>query len=139
MPNRKKLLFSGVLSAALLLLGLMLAWITLCSLGDIFGGLSSLIGEDTAKMLSDIFSQTKQAKIGLHVLLPLVAAGLLFAACFYSKSTCGSRVLTIIAALLIFLLIYVAALLLSRVNDIRFFDLVRSLIGSVNEGLFDSV
>ena len=137
--KRKKLLISGAVCAVLMALSLLLAWITLLSLGDIFGGLSSLLGEDTAKTLSDIFSQTRKSRIGLHIPLPLLCAVLLFWLFSRQKSSRGAQVLTIIAAVLGFLVMYIAALLLSRVNDIRFIDLILSLVRMVQDGLFDAL
>jgi hypothetical protein len=48
-------------------------------------------------------------------------------------------VLCILVAVLALLVTYLSALFLSRVNDIRFIDLVLSLAKSISDGLFDSL
>jgi hypothetical protein len=138
MFKQKKAIISGIGCAALPAAGLILATLTLRSLGDIFMGLSSLLGEDTATTMCAIFSQTKDAAIGLHVLIPLLCAALLFWLC-YRADTRARMVLCILVAVLALLVTYLSALFLSRVNDIRFIDLVLSLAKSISDGLFDSL
>ena len=138
MSKRKQMVMSGVLCSALVALGLFLAALTLRSLGDIFGELSSLLGENTASTMCAIFSQTKHADLALHWLIPALAAALLFWLCCRVHTKKG-RVLCVFAGILAFFVIYLSALLLTRVNDIRFIDLVLSLAKSVSDGLFDSL
>ena len=123
---------------AILLLGLSLAVITLRSLGTIFGSLSSVLGEDTAKTMAAIFSQTQKAQISVHILIPFAAVLALFGACYCTNSR-RKIVLCILLFVFAFLIVYLSALLLSRVNDIRFIDLVISLANSISDGLFDSL
>ena len=122
MFKQKKAIISGIACAALLAAGLILATLTLRSLGDIFMGLSSLLGEDTATTM----------------LIPLLCAALLFWLC-YRADTRARIVLCILVAVLALLVTYLSALFLSRVNDIRFIDLVLSLATSISDGLFDSL
>ena len=138
MQKRKRLLVYGGICAAILLLGLSLAVITLRSLGSIFGSLSSVLGEDTAKTMADIFSQTQKAQISVHILIPFAAVLALFGACYCTNSR-RKMVLCILLSVFAFLIVYLSALLLSRVNDIRFIDLVISLANSISDGLFDSL
>ena len=138
MSKRKQLVTSSVLCAALVALGLFLAALTLRSLGDIFGGLASLLGENTASTMCAIFSQTKHADLALHWFIPVLAAALLFWLCCRVHTKKG-YLLCILCGILAFLVIYLSALLLTRVNDIRFIDLVLSLAKSVSDGLFDSL
>lgn len=138
MSKRKQIIKAGIFCAVLLLAGVVLAAQTLRSLGDIFAGLSSLLGENTADTMSAIFSQTKSAHLQLHVLIPVLIAGLMLW-WFCRVRTLGGRVLIALCVIPAFLLIYLSALLLTRVNDIRFIDLVLSLAESISDGLFDSL
>jgi hypothetical protein len=138
MSKRKQMITSGIICAVLPVLGWILAAFTLRSLGALFGGLSSLLGEDTANTMQAIFSQTKDADVRLHIVIPLLAAALLFWFCCRVRTRKGC-VLCVFCGILAFLVIYLSALFLSRVNDIRFIDLVISLAGSISDGLFDSM
>ena len=138
MQNRKTMLTAGILSGGLLVTGLILAVVTLRSLGDILLGLSAVLGEDTANTMGAIFSQIKDATLHIHILIPLVVAGGLFWLC-RSVRGCKGRILCGFCAFLAFLVIYASALLLTRVNDIRFIDLLLLLAKSVSDGLFDSL
>lgn len=138
MQKRKRLLMGASACMTVLLLGMIAASMTLRSLGSIFAGLSSLVGEDTARTMADIFSQTRYATIKPHIPVPLAAVLLLFIAWYYVKSRRGI-VLCIVLSVLILLVVYLSTLLLSRVNDIRFIDLVISLANSISDGLFDSL
>ena len=138
MSKRKQRIKAGIFCTALLLAGVFLAALTLHSLGDIFAGLSSLLGENTADTMRAIFSQTKQADLRLHLLIPALVAGLMLLWCCRVR-TRGGRVLIALCVLPAFLVIYLSVLLLTRVNDIRFIDLVLSLAESVADGLFDSL
>ena len=138
MSKQKKAIISGIVCMAVLALGMILATFTLRSLGEIFGALSSLLGEDAANTMCAIFSQTRDAAIRPHVLIPVLCAALLFWLCYRTHTRAGI-VLCVLATALTFLITYLSALFLSCVNDIRFIDLVLSLAESISDGLFDSM
>ena len=138
MQNRKSMMTAGILSGGLLVTTLIIAVVTLRSLGDILLGLSAVLGENTANTMGAIFSQIKDATLRRHILIPLVVAGGLFWLCRSVRGSKG-RILCGFCAFLAFLVIYASALLFTRVNDIRFIDLLLSLARSVSDGLFDSL
>jgi len=138
MSKQKKAIISGIVCMAVLALGMILATFTLRSLGEIFGSLSSLLGEETANTMCAIFTQTQDAAIRPHVLIPVLCAALLFWLCYRTHTRAGI-VLCVLATVLTLLITYLSALFLSCVNDIRFIDLVLSLAESISDGLFDSM
>ena len=123
--------FRAVIFALLLvLLAATAAVLVLRNLGAI---LSALLPSDGGDMdFGRIFAQTKDAAITPHLLLPLILSAplvWLFAKRPLAQRACWLRVLVGIAILLVCLLgAFVSALLLTRVNDIRFCDLLAALL-----------
>ena len=138
MAKQKKAIISGIVCTVTLAMGIILAMSTLRSLGEIFGSLSSLLGEETANTMCAIFTQTQDATIRPHVLIPVLCAALQFWLCYRTHTRLGI-VFCVLATVLTLLITYLSALFLSCVNDIRFIDLVLSLAESISDGLFDSM
>ena len=81
---------------------------------------------------AEIFSQTMDASLSLHLWIPLLCGGLFFGICLGIAALIqqkGARIaLCVIAGILLFLLSLTACLALTRVNDIRFCHLPGKLI-----------
>lgn len=84
-----------------------------------------------------IFSQTRHARLTPHVLIPLVLCVLFSILCIYALSRIRRTAprLTLLLLLLIVLstVSLVCSLLLTRVNGIRFIDLLRQLLPLIDK------
>lgn len=117
------------------------AYFSLRYLGDILLSASSIIGEDTANTLSEIFIQLKNASFSVHIVLPVVWYAVY---CLIGYKIINSEkhpalniLWAVIIGIILFFICYGCSLLLTNVNGIRFGDILFSLIDTVQNGLFD--
>lgn len=115
---------------------LLLAFLMLRNLGGIVG----LFIESDADAKFDfarIFDQTKDARITLAWLPSLLLGCAFYAFLRFLLPKLKSRVLRVLLNILLFALFFVCALLLSllltRVNQIEFFDLLRELLPLIDK------
>ena len=89
-------------------------------------------GEGDKFDFAEIFSQTQDAALTLHWILPLLCGALFYGASLGLSSIVRRRAirvaLSILAGILLFLAALVACMALTRVNDIRFCHLLEKLI-----------
>lgn len=143
---------------AYVLLVSVLATITLCALSamtirgidDVLSAFGTKFGLDaeTADMLSVVFAQLDHAELSVHHEVPAILS-LLFSLCIGQMLRAGKKAvrfpfaLTIIGAVLVGLIFAAVSLTLSvwmtDVNDIRFGDIVRSLLDMIRAGVLDSL
>ena len=106
------------------------AWI-LRHLGFLVGLFVSS-GEGDKFDFAEIFSQTQDAALMLHWILPLLCGALFYGISLGLSSIVRRRAirvaLSILAGILLFLAALVACMALTRVNDIRFCHLLEKLI-----------
>ena len=107
-------------------LSVLLAFLVLRHLGAIVGALTGPSGGDID--FARIFEQTRNAVITPHWLVPLMYCTA-FCAFTVSRPPRGWKIiLRVLAGIFCFLLAFVTALLMTRVNAIRFADLLLALI-----------
>ncbi|MBQ7378073.1 MAG: hypothetical protein IJW70_00170 [Clostridia bacterium] len=128
-PNSNQIRWGMCLIIGGTLFSAVAASLTICNLGSIL----SLFLESGGELdFVAIFSQLQDARIVPHLLLPL----LLFAAytaLLFLVPPKGTRravrvTLYVLAGLVLLLVCFAISLLLTRVNDVRFIDLLRALI-----------
>ena len=111
------------------------AWI-LRHLG-FFIGLFIESGEGDKFDFAEIFSQTQDASLTLHWIIPLLCGALFYSVSLGLSATIKKRTLRVatrvLAWILLFLAALVACLAFTRVNDIRFCHLLGKLIPLVDK------
>jgi len=133
MQQRKQSLkLAGAILAGCLLLGLSAA-LTVRNFGGLLGCLGGVLGEDTAMMLSGIFGQLRDAqlRVGVVPMCGIMALYMLLVLCV-RRCRVTYALLPLFAAAA-----YLCAVLFARVNDVLFFDIIRSLAALAGRGLFD--
>ena len=114
-----------------------------CFLLRHLGGLIRLLpaGEDVKELLAPIFDQLITARIAPKCVLPfllLLLPSLLFWFCLpKGKAKPFVFVLYLLLALLLLLFAFLFAVLFSGVNGVRLFDVLRSLLRLISNGLLD--
>ncbi len=110
-------------------------------LGDVIGRLP--IGKDIKETLVPIFSQLRDARVAPKCVIPalllLIPSLLIF---FFPPKGKGRIFAGLGYALLVavcLLLAFLFVVLFSKVNGIRFYDVLRSLIGLIRNGILDNL
>lgn len=122
-----------------------LAVLSACFLLRHLGGLIRLlpVGEDAKETLAPIFDQLISAKIVPKCVLPfflLLLPSLLFRFCLPKGRTRPFVFVLYLMLCLVFLLLaFLFAVLFSKVNGIRLFDVLRSLLRLISNGLLDRI
>ena len=120
-----------------------LAVLSACFLLRHLGGLIRLlpVGADIKEILAPIFDQLISAKLAPKCVIPFLLTlipSLLFAFCLpKGKAKPFVFVLYLLLALLFTLLAFLFAVLFSKVNGVRLFDVLRSLLRLISNGLLD--
>ncbi len=128
----KRILFAAITAAAVLWIA---AYFTLYSLGDLLGSMGSILGEDTAAMLSTIFTALKTSQIRpSSISLFVIGAGYLLLSLL-----CRQKPLPAILLPIFILAGYGCAVWFASVNGVRFGDVILSLANMVKNGLFDII
>ncbi len=84
-----------------------------------------------------IFEQTKDARLSLHCLLPIVLGVLFYIICFYLPQRIKNKGLYRFVKIFVFVLLLmvaiICALMFARVNDVRFCDLLSKLLPLIDK------
>lgn len=84
-----------------------------------------------------IFEQTKEARLSVHWLFPLLLGLLFFIASLYLLTKIKRKAVRVILDIAVFFILLVAAficsLLLTRINEIRFGDLLAKLLPLIDK------
>ena len=120
-----------------------LAVLSACFLLRHLGGLIRLlpVGEDAKELLAPIFDQLVSARLAPKCVIPyllLLLPSLLFWFCLpKGKTRPFVFVLYLILCLVFLLLAFLFTVLFSKVNGVRLFDVLRSLLRLISNGLLD--
>ncbi len=99
------------------------------------------VGEDVKEILAPIFDQLVSARLAQKCVIPfllLLLPSLLFWFCLpKGKAKPFVFVPYLLLALLLLLLAFLFAVLFSKVNGVRLFDVLRSLLRLISNGLLD--
>ncbi len=129
LQNIKHISIAAGISVGGTLLCTLAAALTLKNLGAI---LSLFLQTGSDLDFVAIFSQLSDARLGVHILIPLLLWGAFAAMLMFFTRKHDRRALritlTVLAGLSSLVLGFIAALLLTRVNGVRFIDLLRALI-----------
>ncbi len=131
--KRKTLYFPVGVSIAGVLSAGACAWMTIRGLGGLLAGAGGILGADTAAMLGAIFGQLRDAAI---------VPGWMLAVCVFVPIGIGLYRKPRVTAWFLPLawgIAYLTATLFSVVNDILFSDILVSLVGMAENGLFDAL
>ena len=134
------ILRTSVAALLVVVLGVWLGTQFLRALGAVFGAMDGILGEETAQMLGEIFSAMRRAHIVPPVWMPLLACGLccsLLLLITKGKKRAIQCALYVLVLLMFLLISFVIAVLLSRVNDVRFLDFLKVLLRVLQAGLLD--
>lgn len=116
-----------------------------CFLLRHLGGLIRVlpVGEDVKEILAPIFDQLISARITPKCLVPfllLLLPSLLFHFCLPEGKTKPFVFILYLIILLTFLLLaFLFSVLFSKVNGVRLFDVLRSLLRLISNGLLDQI
>ena len=140
MKNIKKgvsnLIFFCLPGAFITIIPLVAASCLLRNLGAIVGAFVQADEGDKFDF-ANIFSQTQDAELSLHVLIPLMLGILFLAIRFFLISKIKTKIyrvsLTCILFLVFLLIAVICSLLMTRVNGIRFVELLEKLLPLIDK------
>ena len=123
-------------SLVIFLLPMLFAALLLYNLGSIIAWV--IPSDESAKFdFGLIFDQLSDASLSLHFVLPLVCAALFFVLLVFVfkgiKSKLLVRSVSVLAFVVLSLLSFASALMLTSVNGIRFYDLLSKLIPLIDK------